>query len=628
MRKMIKFIVTILLFSGVFLSLAFFDIQDVLAYDDGSSLYSENRYDYRTRRNVIVNFNGGSAALSYKVNVDRTSMNGIIQGMWIDGLGIGTIVKDIRNQYHYLRYWPNNQNPREGVYKMEIDSIGVTPYLCFSHLYKKGYTYDGMSVTLSNNKRWKGSTQDLKNGVWGFGVGAKSTGWTMDMKSGTALDNWLKDNPDIYFNVLWKANTYNIIYNGNGESGGTTANSIHTYNQSKRLSKNGFYKEGHRFIGWSTSKNGALIYKDEDMILNLTEHNNQTIELYALWEAYDYTNSITHILCDDTHNSVLSLGKTTFKVKNNSTFTLDETLSVQIPKGFELGSSYKNILENKMGMLPDNYIQSYKSFDFEFYYVPKKYNIHYELHGGINDNSNPSSYTIMDSFTLSSPRRQGCEFLGWYLNDQLITGIDNSQFIKLDSTKDIYANLENCLYGDITLEAKWSLPRPVIESKIGYYFKDDSVHNSDVLKNVNAYDAYNGNLSDKISIEYYKYSDNRIVYNPLSLDTSKTGSVYVMYKVTNSFLQTTRKEGILVIVDKGSQTIENTGKPTIYTRFIGIKKCMDNLYPLDTLPLKSIWKNYDYYNMILNSLMKKGDNYLKKYDYINSSSYIEDLRNR
>ena len=628
MKNRIKVIVSILLFCCVFLSVIYINMSKAFAYDNGSSLYSENRYDYRTRRNVIVNFNGGSATLSYKINVDRTSKNGIVQGMWIEGLGIGTLVKDIKGQYHYLRSWPNNQTPKEGTYKMEIDSIGVTPYLCFSHLYKKGYTYDGMSVTLSNNKSWKGSTQDLKNGVWGFGVGAKSTGWTMDMKSGTSLNNWLKDNPDIRFKVLWKANTYKIAYDGNGQTSGNTGDSFHTYDQANRLSKNKFNKEGYHFIGWSTSKDGPLVYKDEDLVVNLTDQKDKTVVLYAVWEADEYTNSITHILCDKNNTSLLNLGDTTFKVKNNDRFHLNNSMSIAVPKGFDISLSYRNVLDNKKGTLPVHYIQSNKPFKFEFYYVPKKYNIHYELNGGVNNASNPTTYTIMDSFTLSAPSKRGCEFLGWYLKDQLTSVIDNSKVLNFNSVTHAYESLENCLYGDIVLEAKWSLPKPIIESKVGYYYKGDQVSNQDVLKNVKAYDPYDGDLSDKVTIEYYRYSDDRIIYNPTFLDTSSTDSVYVMYKTTNSHNQTSKKEGMVIIVDKGSHVLENTIKPTIYTRFIGLKTCMDGTSPLNTLSLKSIWKSQDYYNVIIGSLNKTGDYYLKNYDYINTKTYKEQLRNR
>ena len=133
MKIVTRVFISLLLFFVVFSSMTFNGITDVYAYDNGKSLYSEDRYDYRTRRHIKVDFNGGTGTLFYAVQVDRTSKGNVKEGMWIDGLGIGTHVKDIKGEYHYLRSWPNNESPKEGTYWMEMDTIGVTTYLVFSH---------------------------------------------------------------------------------------------------------------------------------------------------------------------------------------------------------------------------------------------------------------------------------------------------------------------------------------------------------------------------------------------------------------------------------------------------------------------------------------------------------------
>ena len=42
------------------------------------------------------------------------------------------------------------------------------------------------------------------------------------------------------------------------------------------------------------------------------------------------------------------------------------------------------------------------------------YNITYNLNGGINNSTNPSKYTVEDTFTLETPSRAGYTFAGWY----------------------------------------------------------------------------------------------------------------------------------------------------------------------------------------------------------------------
>ena len=87
----------------------------------------------------------------------------------------------------------------------------------------------------------------------------------------------------------WDANYYTISYNGNGNTGGSTAASGHYYDTSKVLTSNGFTKTGYHFAGWTTSSNGAVVYSNGASVLNLTTVHNATITLYAKWNANTYT---------------------------------------------------------------------------------------------------------------------------------------------------------------------------------------------------------------------------------------------------------------------------------------------------------------------------------------------------
>lgn len=66
------------------------------------------------------------------------------------------------------------------------------------------------------------------------------------------------------------------------------------------------------------------------------------------------------------------------------------------------------------------------------------YSITYNLNGGTNAFSNPTSYTVEDTISLSDPSKIFNTFVGWYLNDKKI------ETIVLGTT------------GDLTIEAKWS----------------------------------------------------------------------------------------------------------------------------------------------------------------------------
>lgn len=72
------------------------------------------------------------------------------------------------------------------------------------------------------------------------------------------------------------------------------------------------------------------------------------------------------------------------------------------------------------------------------------YSITYELNGGTNDFSNPSTYTIESSFTLNSPTKTGYTFVGWYdNNDNQISQITTGTTGALTLTAEWSANLNS-----------------------------------------------------------------------------------------------------------------------------------------------------------------------------------------
>lgn len=71
-------------------------------------------------------------------------------------------------------------------------------------------------------------------------------------------------------------------------------------------------------------------------------------------------------------------------------------------------------------------------------WIVTKYTIDYQLDGGLNHPDNPQGYDMLTlPIELLEPTKEDHQFLGWYLNDQLVD------------------KLEVGLEGDITLYAKW-----------------------------------------------------------------------------------------------------------------------------------------------------------------------------
>ena len=113
---------------------------------------------------------------------------------------------------------------------------------------------------------------------------ATSASGSVAYSSGAAYSS----NAAITLYAVWEANTYSVIFNANGANG-TMGNQTMTYDSSKELTANTFYRTGYTFKGWATSANGIMVYDDVAIVRNLTSVAGGTITLYAVWVANSYT---------------------------------------------------------------------------------------------------------------------------------------------------------------------------------------------------------------------------------------------------------------------------------------------------------------------------------------------------
>ena len=95
--------------------------------------------------------------------------------------------------------------------------------------------------------------------------------------------------------AMWKANTYEISYDGNGSTGGSTASHTVTYGQNAEIATNGFTKTGYTFAGWTTKSDGTDdgykwtnwkgTWKFVDGKYGIADGK---LQLYAMWKANTY----------------------------------------------------------------------------------------------------------------------------------------------------------------------------------------------------------------------------------------------------------------------------------------------------------------------------------------------------
>lgn len=87
---------------------------------------------------------------------------------------------------------------------------------------------------------------------------------------------------------------YKVVYNGNGNTGGSTAETSCTYDTTSYVSSNGFTKIGYTFDHWSLDPNETWNQSTSntkhpnDPIVNWTKIKDGTVTLYAIWKPITY----------------------------------------------------------------------------------------------------------------------------------------------------------------------------------------------------------------------------------------------------------------------------------------------------------------------------------------------------
>ena len=182
---------------------------------------------------------------------------------------------------------------------------------------------NGSGTTYSNSQSVKNLTTTNGGTVNLYAQWTSSSVTYVPIRAGYIFQGWYKEGScitkitdgtymptaNITVYAKWTPITYTVIYNGNGATGGSTSNSIHTYDVSKTLTPNGYEKQytviyNHNYSGsaniskivtysfknWNTAANGSgTTYNNIESVKNLTTTNGVNVNLYAQWESHSIT---------------------------------------------------------------------------------------------------------------------------------------------------------------------------------------------------------------------------------------------------------------------------------------------------------------------------------------------------
>lgn len=99
--------------------------------------------------------------------------------------------------------------------------------------------------------------------------------------------------------ATFSPNTYSVQFNGNGSDGGSMSKQTGiAYDSETTLTANAFTRTGYTFLGWATTEEradaGTVDRADEAEHDNLTSTNSATVNLWAVWDANDYTVTLDY----------------------------------------------------------------------------------------------------------------------------------------------------------------------------------------------------------------------------------------------------------------------------------------------------------------------------------------------
>ena len=138
---------------------------------------------------------------------------------------------------------------------------------------------------------------------------------------------------------------------------------------------------------------------------------------------------------------------------------MDASKATRIPNGYRLNTTFgTSAISGSWGSYNIGTRVTQKSYGmwYEYYYVPNTYSISYNLAGGKNHSSNPSSYNVLYGVTLQNPTRTGYTFAGWYEGNTRVYGINQGANASFSSASDMYNKLAGRKTGNVTLTARWT----------------------------------------------------------------------------------------------------------------------------------------------------------------------------
>lgn len=196
---------------------------------------------------------------------------------------------------------------------------------------------------------------------------------------------------------------YIISFNSNGGIG-----SMHIINCDEGhdvlLDKNKFVRDGYTFMGWSTTKDGDIVYKDNSLIKSV----DKNITLYAVWKVNNY--NIKYIL----NGGILKN-----KIASYNILSKDIKIDNPTKKGYTF-NGWK--ISEKSRLYKDYIIKkgSFGNITLTASFSPNKYKIKFDTDSLSSKFREKEVYYDNKYGNLPEPEKYGYTFLNWTDDDNKV----------------------------------------------------------------------------------------------------------------------------------------------------------------------------------------------------------------
>ena len=229
----------------------------------------------------------------WNISAQTVSRTGYTFDGWYDKSSGGEKVYDVNGSCVTGTYWKNNMYQHTGNLTVYAHWTAKNVIVTFHRntdsndttTSQQTFAYDVVGQKFTD-KGWSKTGYTLL----GWSTDKNATNASYSVTNGVSNDWINKNSPKVDLYGVWKANIYTVKYDGNGNTGGSTANSSHTYDTAKALTANGYTRTGYSFNGWNTKADGSgTAYADKASVKNLSSTNGATVTLYVQWTANKYT---------------------------------------------------------------------------------------------------------------------------------------------------------------------------------------------------------------------------------------------------------------------------------------------------------------------------------------------------